>query len=246
MISYNSLESLYRKETKGWSRGEDIVKEDSPIHAIKFHRLILDEAHSIKSRTTGVAKACFALEADYKWCLSGTPVQNRIGEFFSLLRFLNCRPFACYFCKQCACAELHWEQDKQKMCTTCKHSGFNHVSVFNQEILNPITGADDEKRSSPEEAEEKRDAQYELCVMPYGCNGDPNDGPEDIPDLGLLPSDEKRSPSDTLSINPDDLVHLDPDEICGFKGCGGVVMGFRQRRPHTWLRNVQNHHEHVR
>ncbi|KAK5135904.1 hypothetical protein LTR08_004362 [Meristemomyces frigidus] len=78
MISYNSLESLYRKETKGWSRGEDIIKEDSPIHAIHFHRLVLDEAHSIKSRTTGIAKACFALTGTYKWCLSGTPVQNRI------------------------------------------------------------------------------------------------------------------------------------------------------------------------
>lgn len=148
MISYSGLESIYRKENKGWTRGDGIVKEDSIIHAIHYHRIILDEAHSIKSRTTGVAKACFALEANYKWCLSGTPVQNRIGEFFSLLRFLDCRPFACYFCKQCDCAELHWEQDKQKMCTTCKHSGFNHVSVFNQEILNPITGADDEKRQA--------------------------------------------------------------------------------------------------
>ncbi|KAJ9628536.1 DNA repair protein rad16 [Taxawa tesnikishii (nom. ined.)] len=81
MVSYNGLESLYRKETKGWSRGEDIIKEDSPLHAIHFHRLILDEAHSIKSRTTGVARACFALKGTYKWCLSGTPVQNRIGEF---------------------------------------------------------------------------------------------------------------------------------------------------------------------
>lgn len=89
LISYNSLESLYRKEIKGWSRGEDIIKEDSPIHAIDFHRLILDEAHSIKSRTTGVAKACFALKGTYKWCLSGTPVQNRIGEFFSLLSVLS-------------------------------------------------------------------------------------------------------------------------------------------------------------
>jgi DNA repair protein RAD16 len=101
MVSYNSLESLHRKETKGWSRGEDIIKEASPLHAIKFHRLILDEAHSIKSRNTGVAKACFALQGDYKWCLSGTPVQNRIGEFFSLLRFLEVRPFADYFCRSC-------------------------------------------------------------------------------------------------------------------------------------------------
>jgi DNA repair protein RAD16 len=145
MISYNSLESLYRKETKGWSRGEDIVKEDSPIHAIKFHRLILDEAHSIKSRTTGVAKACFALKGTYKWCLSGTPVQNRIGEFFSLLRFLEVRPFADYFCKSCPCSILHWKLDDDHRCSNCKHSGMEHVSVFNQELLNPLTQSEDPK-----------------------------------------------------------------------------------------------------
>jgi DNA repair protein RAD16 len=143
MVSYSGLESMYRKQNKGWSRNDGLIKEDSILHAIKFHRLILDEAHSIKSRTTGVAKACFALKSNYKWCLSGTPVQNRIGEFFSLLRFLEVMPFACYFCKSCKCRQLHWSQDKQKMCTGCKHSGFNHVSVFNQEILNPITQAED-------------------------------------------------------------------------------------------------------
>ncbi|GAB7343801.1 hypothetical protein MBLNU457_1772t1 [Dothideomycetes sp. NU457] len=145
MISYNSLESLYRKQTKGWSRGEDLVKEASPIHAIHFHRLILDEAHSIKSRTTGVAKACFALKSTYKWCLSGTPVQNRIGEFFSLLRFLEVRPFADYFCKRCSCAQVHWSVDKTHRCTHCKHSSIEHVSVFNQELLNPLTQSEDVK-----------------------------------------------------------------------------------------------------
>ncbi|WPG97319.1 Hypothetical protein R9X50_00009300 [Acrodontium crateriforme] len=139
MISYNSLESLYRKETKGWSRGDDLIKEDSPIHAIHFHRLILDEAHSIKTRTTGVAKACFALKGKYKWCLSGTPVQNRIGEFFSLLRFLEVRPFADYFCKRCPCALLHWKLNKDHKCEDCDHSGLEHISIFNQELLNPLT-----------------------------------------------------------------------------------------------------------
>ncbi|RMZ91067.1 hypothetical protein DV736_g1703, partial [Chaetothyriales sp. CBS 134916] len=143
MVSYSGLESMYRKESKGWNRGGGIVKEDSLLHAIHYHRLILDEAHSIKQRTTGVAKACFALKSNYKWCLSGTPVQNRIGEFFSLLRFLDIEPFACYFCKVCACKQLHWSQDESKMCTQCRHSGFNHVSVFNQEILNPITQGED-------------------------------------------------------------------------------------------------------
>lgn len=142
MVSYNSLESLHRKEIKGWSRGEDIVKEASPLHAIKFHRLILDEAHSIKSRNTGVAKACFALQGTYKWCLSGTPVQNRIGEFFSLLRFLEVRPFADYFCRSCKCEKLHWATDDDHMCVACNHGASEHISVFNQELLNPITGDD--------------------------------------------------------------------------------------------------------
>lgn len=53
MISYAGLESTYRKESKGWKRDDGLVKENSKIHAIKFHRLILDEAHNIKSRTTG-------------------------------------------------------------------------------------------------------------------------------------------------------------------------------------------------
>ncbi|EDU40690.1 HepA Superfamily II DNA RNA helicase SNF2 family [Pyrenophora tritici-repentis] len=142
MVSYNSLESLHRKETKGWSRGEDIIKEASPLHAIHYHRLILDEAHSIKSRNTGVAKACFALTSNYKWCLSGTPVQNRIGEFFSLLRFLEVRPFADYFCRSCDCEKLHWATDDDHMCVACNHGASEHISVFNQELLNPITGDD--------------------------------------------------------------------------------------------------------
>jgi len=142
MVSYNSLESLHRKETKGWARGEDIIKEASLLHAIHYHRLILDEAHSIKSRTTGVAKACFALKGSYKWCLSGTPVQNRIGEFFSLLRFLEVRPFADYFCRSCDCEQLHWTVDEDHMCKACDHGASEHVSIFNQELLNPITGDD--------------------------------------------------------------------------------------------------------
>lgn len=53
MISYSGLESVYRKELKGWKRDDGLIKENSKIHAINYHRLILDEAHNIKTRTTG-------------------------------------------------------------------------------------------------------------------------------------------------------------------------------------------------
>ncbi|KAH8908636.1 hypothetical protein BR93DRAFT_877127, partial [Coniochaeta sp. PMI_546] len=138
IMSYNSLESMYRKQEKGFKRGEGLYKEQSVIHQTHFHRVILDEAHSIKTRTTMTAKACFALKVDYRWCLSGTPLQNRIGEFFSLIRFLNVQPFSCYLCKQCPCKTLEWSMNDDNRCTSCNHGGMQHVSVFNQELLNPI------------------------------------------------------------------------------------------------------------
>lgn len=138
IMSYNSLESMYRKQEKGFKRKAGVFKEKSIIHQTDFHRVILDEAHCIKTRTTMTAKACFALKVTYRWCLSGTPLQNRIGEFFSLIRFLNVRPFACYLCKGCPCSTLEWQMDDDNKCTACGHGGMQHVSVFNQELLNPI------------------------------------------------------------------------------------------------------------
>ncbi|KAM3458923.1 hypothetical protein MY3296_000070 [Beauveria thailandica] len=138
MMSYNSLESMYRKQERGFKRKEGLYKEESVIHAINFHRIILDEAHCIKTRTTMTAKACFALKTNYRWCLTGTPLQNRIGEFFSLIRFLNIKPFASYLCKQCPCSTLEWSMDVDHRCKSCGHGGMQHVSVFNQELLNPI------------------------------------------------------------------------------------------------------------
>ena len=138
IMSYNSLESMFRKQEKGFKRKDGLFKEKSVIHQTEFHRVILDEAHSIKTRTTMTAKACFALKVTYRWCLTGTPLQNRIGEFFSLIRFLNIRPFACYLCKTCPCSQLEWNMDANNRCKGCKHGGMQHVSVFNQELLNPI------------------------------------------------------------------------------------------------------------
>ncbi|KAK0720070.1 SNF2 family N-terminal domain-containing protein [Lasiosphaeris hirsuta] len=138
IMSYNSLESMFRKQEKGFKRKEGLYKEQSIIHQTEFHRAILDEAHCIKTRSTMTAKACFALKVTYRWCLSGTPLQNRIGEFFSLVRFLNVRPFASYICKDCPCSTLEWIQVEDNRCKHCKHGNMRHVSVFNQELLNPI------------------------------------------------------------------------------------------------------------
>lgn len=48
LMSYNSLESIYRKQEKGFRRKAGIHKEKSVIHELQYHRVILDEAHNIK------------------------------------------------------------------------------------------------------------------------------------------------------------------------------------------------------
>ncbi|KAJ7249426.1 SNF2 family N-terminal domain-containing protein [Mycena rebaudengoi] len=59
---------------------------------IPWWRIILDEAHTIKTRTTKTAAACFDLLSKFRWCLTATPMQNKVDDFFSLLNFLHIRP----------------------------------------------------------------------------------------------------------------------------------------------------------
>ena len=118
------------------------LMESSLLHGTHWNRIILDEAHKIKARTTSVAKSVYSLRSEYKWCLTGTPLQNRVGELYSLLRFLELDPYAYYFCRKkgCDCKSLHWRfGPKQKACECCGHPGPFHYSYFNRTILNPIT-----------------------------------------------------------------------------------------------------------
>ena len=70
---------------------------------IPFGRVVLDEAHLIKQSNTKRAIACRLLNAEYRWCLSGTPFQNKLGEISSLLRFLRYDVGDVCTCRNAAC-----------------------------------------------------------------------------------------------------------------------------------------------
>lgn len=55
----------------------------------RFDYCILDEAQAIKNAGTLSAKAARLLRADHRLALSGTPVENHLGELWSLFEFLN-------------------------------------------------------------------------------------------------------------------------------------------------------------
>ncbi|KAF9166952.1 hypothetical protein DFQ26_006351 [Actinomortierella ambigua] len=73
--------------------GRRANKPIGDLFKLHFHRIILDEAHTIKNKATKAAIACTALQATYRWCLTGTPFQNKISELFSLIQFLRIRPY---------------------------------------------------------------------------------------------------------------------------------------------------------
>lgn len=138
LTTYNIIESVWRKQQSGFKRRDGVVKEKSLLHSISFHRIVLDEAHNIKDRSTNTARAVFNLKADLRWCLSGTPLQNRVGELFSLLRFLEVEPFSNYFCMKCPCKSLHWKFSDRRHCDECGHKPMDHTCWFNHELLKPI------------------------------------------------------------------------------------------------------------
>ncbi|KAL4930845.1 DEAD/DEAH box helicase [Aspergillus undulatus] len=63
------------------------------LFSVDFFRIILDEAHLIKNRTSKTAKACYDLKATHRWVLTGTPIVNRLEDLFSLVRFLKVEPW---------------------------------------------------------------------------------------------------------------------------------------------------------
>ena len=54
----------------------------------RFHYVILDEAQFIKNPKTSYAQAVYELKARHRLCLTGTPMENHLGELWSLFRFL--------------------------------------------------------------------------------------------------------------------------------------------------------------
>jgi superfamily II DNA or RNA helicase len=66
------------------------LRRDAPrLTEYAFDYVILDEAQAIKNATTASAKAVRLLRGDHRLALSGTPIENHVGELWSLFDFLN-------------------------------------------------------------------------------------------------------------------------------------------------------------
>jgi SNF2 family DNA or RNA helicase len=75
------------------SSSDDVDGIKVSCFGLHWYRVILDEAHTIKNRNAKATQACYALRSEYRWCLTGTPMQNNLDELQSLIKFLRIKPY---------------------------------------------------------------------------------------------------------------------------------------------------------
>ena len=59
------------------------------MHKVVWGRVIIDEAHSIKNKKSKLHQSVNNLQATHKWCLSATPVMNKMTDFIGLMDFIG-------------------------------------------------------------------------------------------------------------------------------------------------------------
>lgn len=65
-----------------------LQRDIEKLLGFQYHILVLDEAQYIKNPRAKVAQAACRVVASHRLCLSGTPIENHLGELWSLMQFL--------------------------------------------------------------------------------------------------------------------------------------------------------------
>ncbi|HUS29100.1 MAG TPA: DEAD/DEAH box helicase [Kofleriaceae bacterium] len=66
-----------------------VARDRDELATTPLHLLVLDEAHAIKNGSAQSSEAVRVLDARFRICLTGTPIENHLGELWSLFDFIN-------------------------------------------------------------------------------------------------------------------------------------------------------------
>ena len=83
--SFNAVADHHLVLTTYGTLRNDIVK----LKEVAFEYAVLDESQAIKNAESQAAKACRLLNAKHRLAMTGTPIENHLGELWSMFEFLN-------------------------------------------------------------------------------------------------------------------------------------------------------------
>ena len=92
----NARRAARRRQVRALGAGQVLVcsyallQIDADLLAApRWHSVVLDEAQAIKNPATRRAKAALKLQSNFRLALTGTPIENRLGELWSIMGFCN-------------------------------------------------------------------------------------------------------------------------------------------------------------
>ena len=102
-------------------------KVPTPLTRLKWWRICLDEAQMVQSGTAKAATMALKLSTQYRWCVTGTPINRGLEDLFGLMLFLGHQPFNTKF---------WWNTLIQKPCDEGSALGFSNLT----KLLQPSSG----------------------------------------------------------------------------------------------------------
>ena len=83
VIVLTSYQTIIKRKNK---KEENVL---NLLHSVHWNRLIFDEAHHLRNPNTKLFEDCYSLQSTIRWLMTGTPIQNREKDFYSLCCMLR-------------------------------------------------------------------------------------------------------------------------------------------------------------
>ena len=90
---------VFHGSDRSWDKAADadviitsypiLCRDEELVAKTAYHMVILDEAQTIKNMRSKAHLSARAIDAEHRLCLSGTPIENHLGELWALLDFVN-------------------------------------------------------------------------------------------------------------------------------------------------------------